>query len=145
MLPEEDSWQEATLMKSCENCHLCQRACPTGAIPHDRFLLRAERCISYQNEKKGEVKFPEWIDVSWHNCIVGCMTCQRACPQNREFLQWIEDEEEFSEEETGLLMNNASLEKMSDTLIRKLQRLSLLDYLDSLPRNLGVFFNKHLL
>ena len=56
---EEDSWQEATMMKSCEECDLCRRACPTGAIPSDRFLLRAERCITYHNEKNGNVLFPK--------------------------------------------------------------------------------------
>jgi epoxyqueuosine reductase len=44
---DEDYWQEATMMKSCEECELCRRACPTGAISPDRFLLRAERCITY--------------------------------------------------------------------------------------------------
>jgi epoxyqueuosine reductase len=44
---EEDSWQETTMMETCEECELCRRACPTGAISSDRFLLRAERCIVY--------------------------------------------------------------------------------------------------
>jgi epoxyqueuosine reductase len=94
---EEDFWQEATMMKSCEECELCRRACPTGAIPSDRFLLRAERCITYHNEKKGNISFPKWINAPWHNCIVGCMRCQRVCPQNKEVIQWVEEEEEFSE------------------------------------------------
>ena len=40
-MPCEGSWQEATMMKSCERCELCRRACPTDAISSDRFLLRA--------------------------------------------------------------------------------------------------------
>jgi epoxyqueuosine reductase len=43
---EKDGWQEKTMMKSCEKCEICYRACPTGAISSDRFLLHAERCIS---------------------------------------------------------------------------------------------------
>jgi epoxyqueuosine reductase len=139
---EEDCWQEATVMKSCEECELCRRACPTGAISPDRFLLRAERCIVYHNEKKGDVPFPEWMATSWHNCIVGCMHCQRVCPQNKEVIQWIGEKEEFSEEETALLMEGVTRDRLPNATLRKLERLSLLDYLDSLPRNLDVFFKK---
>ncbi|MCJ7635015.1 FeS-binding protein [Candidatus Bathyarchaeota archaeon] len=139
---EEDSWQEATMMKSCEECELCRLACPTGAISSDRFLLRAERCIVYHNEKKGDVPFPNWMATSWHNCIVGCMYCQRVCPQNKEVIQWTGEEEEFSEEETILLLEGVPRDKLPGTTLRKLERLSLVDYLDSLPRNLGIFFKK---
>jgi epoxyqueuosine reductase len=139
---EEDSWQEATMMKSCEECELCRRACPTGAIPSDRFLLRAERCIPYHNEKKGDIQFPKWMDPSWHNCIVGCMRCQRVCPENKEFVQWTGEEEEFSEKETALLVEGVPQDKLPSTTLKKLKRLSLVDYLDSLPRNMGIFFQK---
>jgi epoxyqueuosine reductase len=138
----EDSWQEATMMKSCGECELCRRACPSGAIPSDRFLLRAERCIPYHNEKKGDIQFPEWMDASWHNCVVGCMRCQRVCPQNKEVIQWIGEKEEFSEHETALLLEGVPQDKMPTTTLTKLEHLSLVDYLDSLPRNLGVFFKK---
>jgi epoxyqueuosine reductase len=139
---EEDSWQETMMMKNCEECELCRRACPTGAIPSDRFLLRAERCISYHNEKKGNVPFPEWMDASWHNCIVGCMRCQRVCPQNKDVIQWTGEEEEFSEEETALLLKGARYDDLPVTTRRKLEHLDLVDYLDGLPRNLGIFFKK---
>ncbi|MDQ1280588.1 MAG: Epoxyqueuosine reductase [Thermoproteota archaeon] len=140
---EEDNWQEKTVMESCEECERCRRACPSGAIPSDRFLLRAERCIVYHNEKKGDISFPEWVDASWHNCIVGCMHCQRACPENRKFIEFFDEEEEFSEEETKLLLNDMSGDRLPARTRGKLERLSLIDYLDSLQRNLGVFFNKH--
>jgi len=139
---EKDSWQEATMMKSCEECELCRRACPTGAISSDRFLLHAERCIVYHNEKKGDVPFPDWMATSWHNCIVGCMHCQRVCPQNQEVIQWTREEEEFSEEETALLLEGIPRDKLPPTTLRKLEHLSLVDYFDSLPRNLSVFFEK---
>jgi epoxyqueuosine reductase len=139
---EEDSWQESTMMKSCEECELCRRACPTGAIPSDRFLLRAERCIPYHNEKKGDVQFPKWMDASWHNCIVGCMRCQRVCPQNKGLVQWVGEEEEFSEEETILLLEGVAQDKLPVKTLRKLEHLGLVDYLDSIPRNLGIFFKK---
>lgn len=139
---EEDSWQEPTMMRRCEKCELCRQACPTGAIPSDRFLLRAERCIVYHNEKKGDVPFPKWMDPSWHNCIVGCMRCQRVCPENKEVISWIGEEEEFSEEETTLLLEGVPRDELPNTTLRKLEHLSLLDYLASLPRNLSIFFNR---
>jgi epoxyqueuosine reductase len=140
---EEDTWQEVKMMKSCEECELCRRACPTGAITYDRFLLRAERCISYHNEKKGDVQFPSWMNASWHNCIVGCMHCQRVCPQNKKVIQWIGEEEEFSEEETTLLLEHVPHDKLPARTLRKLEHLDLVDYLDNLPRNLAIFFKKH--
>jgi len=139
---EGDSWQEATMLTACKECELCRRACPTGAIPSDRFLLRAERCISYHNEKKGDVPFPSWIDASWHNCLEGCMRCQRACPLNKQLLGWVGEEEEFSEEETALLLDGASRDSLSEETVRKLGHLDILDDLGILPRNLGVFFKK---
>jgi formate hydrogenlyase subunit 6/NADH:ubiquinone oxidoreductase subunit I len=51
------------------------------------------------------VPFPAWVDPVWRNCLVGCMICQRACPEKKEFLGWIEEGAEFSKEETALLLN----------------------------------------
>jgi len=139
---EEDSWQEAKMMKRCKGCDLCRRACPTGAIPHDRFLLRAELCIAYHNEKRGEVPFPNWMKASWHNCILGCMYCQRVCPENKRFINWIGDEEEFSEEESSIILEGTPKDKLPTITLQKLQRLSLVDYYDRLHRNLSAFFKK---
>jgi epoxyqueuosine reductase len=140
---EKDDWREPVMMENCRGCELCRRACPTGAIPSDRFLLRGERCIVFHNEKKGDIPFPKWMDASWHNCVVGCMHCQRVCPLNKDFLGWFEEEEEFSEEETALLLEGIPPDKLQGTTRRKLEHLSLLDYLENLPRNLGVFFKKN--
>jgi len=139
---QKDMWQKPQMMKRCQRCQACQRKCPTGAIPSDRFLLRAERCIVFHNEKKGDIPFPAWIDPSWHNCLYGCLHCQRVCPEDKDFLQWIEEKEEFSEEETKLLLEGAPRDRLPTETIRKLEYLDLLDSLDSLPRNLGVFFRK---
>ncbi len=135
---EDDGWQEPKMMQRCENCDLCRRACPTGAISSDRFLLRAEKCITYHNEKKGDIPFPDWIKPSWHNCIIGCLTCQRACPENKPFLKQIGETEEFTEEETRLLLKRTPKEQLSDSTIEKMRRLSLTDYYEEMPRNLSV-------
>jgi epoxyqueuosine reductase len=137
---EKDRWQNAKMMASCQKCQLCRKACPTGAISSDRFLLRAERCITYHNERKGDIPFPDWIKRSWHNCLVGCLHCQRACPENRHFVQWIGEAVEFNEEETRLLIKGVLREQLSTPMTNKLKQLGLIDYLENLPRNLSVFF-----
>jgi epoxyqueuosine reductase len=118
-------------------------ACPTGAISSDRFLLHAERCIVFHNEQPGDVPFPSWMKPSWHNCIVGCMLCQRACPVDGKLLSWIGEKEEFSEEEITLLLKGVPQDKMPATILRKLERLSLIDDLERFPRNLSVFFRRN--
>ena len=140
---EEDSWKEAKMMKRCEECDLCRRACPTGAIAHDRFLLRAELCITCHNEKKGEIPFPNWMKASWHNCVLGCMYCQRVCPENKNVINWTGDEEEFYAEESSMILEGTPREKLPTITLQKLQRLSLVDYYDRLHRNLNVFFQKN--
>jgi len=138
----EDRWREPQMMQRCQNCQACQKACPTGAIATDRFLLHAERCIVFHNEKKGNVPFPTWIDPSWHNCLEGCMHCQRACPEDARFMHWIEETEEFTQEETALLLDGATQDQLPAETVRKLEHLDILNDLDRFPRNLSVFFKK---
>jgi len=137
---EEDNWQESQLMESCEGCSACLDNCPTGAITPERFLLRAERCITFHNERRED--FPTWIDPSWHKCIVGCLDCQAICPENKNILEWVEEKGEFSQEETALLLEGKMLNRLSSTLIIKLTQLDLMEYLDVLPRNLSVLLDK---
>ncbi len=139
---QEDNWREAQLMERCQNCHACQHHCPTGAIPSDRFLLRAERCIVFHNERPSNLPFPSWMDPSWHNCLLGCLHCQKVCPENNGFLQWVEGQEEFSQEETTLLLRGVPLAQLPAETVGKLERLSLVESLDVLPRNLSVFFHE---
>jgi epoxyqueuosine reductase len=135
---QEDHWREPQMMESCRNCSACLRHCPVGAITSERFLLRAERCITFHNEKPGDVPFPAWIDPSWHNCLIGCLHCQRVCPQNREFLHWVEERVEFSQEETALLLQGVALDQLPPATVKKLEQSDVIKLLDVLPRNLGV-------
>jgi len=141
----EDSWREVRMMERCQHCQACRQSCPTDAISSDRFLLRAERCLVFHNEKKGDVPFASWIDPSWHNCLYGCLHCQRVCPEDKEFLPWIGETEEFSEEETALLLEGVAIDRLPATTVKKLERLELNELREnfqSLCRNLGVFFKK---
>ncbi|MFX0068791.1 MAG: 4Fe-4S double cluster binding domain-containing protein [Promethearchaeota archaeon] len=136
---EKDNWHEIQMLERCETCSACLVKCPTGAINTERFLLRAERCITYLNEKPGNVPFPSWLDPSWHNCLVGCLYCQRVCPENKEFINWIDKGAEFSEEETTILLKRMPINQLPASLLQKLRKYSLVDYMDVIPRNLGVF------
>lgn len=50
--------------------------------------------------------------------------------------------EEFSEEEIALLMQRVTLDHLPTATVRKLKKLDLIKRLDSLPRNLGIFFQE---
>jgi epoxyqueuosine reductase len=134
---EEDNWHDLLMMDACQKCQACQRACPTDAIAPDRFLLRAERCLTFLNEKPPEVPFPEWVDPAWHNCLVGCLHCQRVCPENKAVRNWVVGDEVLSEEETALVLEGTAPEHLPPNTKEKLERLDLIDPLDVLPRNLS--------
>lgn len=132
----EDTWQEAAAMKACEHCMACLEACPSGAMTGVRFLLRAERCITLYNEEAPN--FPAWIEPSWHNSLVGCMLCQDVCPANRANVGWLVGDVEFSEEETGLLLEGRPPESLPEEVVKKLEAAELLAGCETLPRNLRV-------
>jgi epoxyqueuosine reductase len=127
-------WLEPQVMKECDKCKACLNGCPTGAIVPDRFLIHAERCITFHNESSEE--FPEWIDPAWHNSLVGCMKCQIVCPVNKRYIKWVEEGEDFTEAETELILSGVPLDHIPPETTHKLNRCYMLDYLDVLPRNL---------
>ena len=137
---ESDDWREPVMMEACENCSACVRKCPTRAIPTERFLLHAERCIVFHNERPANHPFPQWLDLSSHDCILGCMYCQRFCPVDKEFLGWFEGDERFSRDETSLILNGCSADELPRETLEKLERLDLVSDLAILPRNLRVLF-----
>ena len=138
---EEDPWQEPTMVERCQNCEACLRRCPTGAITADRFLLRAERCLTFHNEKDSAVAFPEWLDPAWHTCLVGCMYCQLVCPENRHVAQWVEEGPRFSQEETALILQGVAPGQLPDAALDGLKQFGLLDIYEVLARNLRVLLD----
>jgi epoxyqueuosine reductase len=137
----EDDWREPAMLERCRECDLCRRACPAGAIGEDRFLLHAERCITFHNEQPPEVPFPAWLEPRWHDrCLVGCLRCQRSCPENEGVRGWVEEGEAFSAEETELLVAGVPLEQFPPETAAKIERANLAPFLSLLPRNLEVIF-----
>ncbi len=138
----DDSWQELQLMEQCNKCRACVNKCPTGAIVQHRFLIQAEKCLTFHNERQAE--FPDWIEPSWHNCLIGCMDCQSVCPANKKLLSWFEEKESFTEEETELILKGTSRHQLPRATIDKLQRLYLSDsIIDRMPRNLSVLIEQY--
>lgn len=133
-----DNWQELKMMDCCNKCPACFRSCPTQAITEgdDRFLIHGNRCITFFNE--GTKEFPGWIDPAWHNCLIGCMICQDVCPANKDFTNWVEEIECFSEDETRIIMSGVPRKKLPDEMIKKLKKIYMFDHYDLLQRNLRV-------
>lgn len=130
----EDHWQKPQMLKRCETCTACVKKCPSGAVSIDRFLLRAEKCITYHNES--ERPFPDWIDPSWHNCLIGCMICQDVCPENPPSVRRTVHVATFSAEETELVLQTAPKENLHKKTLEKLELVGLADDYKLLSRNL---------
>ncbi len=131
-----DPWQEPASLYRCASCTACVKLCPTGAITADRFLLHAERCLTFHNEAPAD--FPGWIELSWHHCLVGCMRCQTACPENKVFAGWFEDRAEFSEDETTLLIRQTPPGQLSVETASKIKALEINEDYFALCRNLSM-------
>jgi epoxyqueuosine reductase len=136
----EDSWGKATVLEHCENCSACLKACPTNAIVSDRFQLYAERCLTFHNESSKA--FPQWLSPSWHNSLVGCMICQKVCPANKAVVKWIEAGATFDGEETDLILNGDSEQRLPRETVAKLKKLDMIRYYDVLGRNLRMLIEK---
>jgi epoxyqueuosine reductase len=125
------------LLEECRDCGRCVNVCPTGAIAGDRFLLHAERCLTYLNEFPGE--WPDWVPRRAHHAVVGCMKCQAICPANRGKLR-VERvvAEGFTFEETQALFeaDDASQSASWESAKAKLSRLGLPGYESLVGRNL---------
>jgi epoxyqueuosine reductase len=137
---EQDSWGEAKVLEHCENCSACIKACPTDAIVSDRFQIYAERCLTYHNE--ASKPFPQWLSASWHNCLVGCMICQKVCPANKDVIQWTETGGIFDNEETDLILGGVSKKRLPQKTLEKIKKLDMMRHYDVLRRNLKALIQK---
>jgi len=88
-------------LEACESCRACAKACLTGAIDRDRFLLRAERCFTLFSESNSPM--PETMSSPSMDCLIGCLKCQEVCPANKGLLR---------REHTGLVFDRRETEAM---------------------------------
>jgi len=127
---------ESMALADCSACGICLTTCPTGAIAEDRFLLHAERCLTFLNESTDP--FPGDISPSTHHCLIGCMRCQEECPQNDGLLRFETLAETFTPEETTRFLTdgNDRSHPLWQAILAKLKRIGMLDDEAVLGRNL---------
>lgn len=102
LLPEGWEPSEPSLLDRCRTCRACLKSCPTGAIVDDRVLIHADRCLTFANELPGP--WPSFVGARSHNALLGCLLCQRSCPENPPLR--IEDAGvAFTREETAALFS----------------------------------------
>ena len=136
-----DEWSKPVLMDECRSCSACARACPTGAITFDRFLLRAEQCLTFLNERPDP--FPPGLASAWHHCLFGCMRCQNVCPRNWEFTHKLEDSKFcFSDKETKMILASVPFGRIPASTQKKLKGFCLAGDYSLLSRNLTVLLDK---
>jgi epoxyqueuosine reductase len=132
---------EELIMNNCATCGSCIKACPTGAISKERFLLDCKRCLTFYNESD-EYPFPEWIDPKVHHALYGCYRCQEICPANREQFFLPIEEVSFNEEETEMLLEGRTIDEFPIKLKKEIKRLNIEEYLSVVPRNLNAIIHK---
>jgi epoxyqueuosine reductase len=124
---------EFILMDECRDCMKCINACPTKAIKENRFIIDAEKCITFMNENTDPI--PDDMRKSIHNCWVGCMNCQIVCPKNENVKNIKNDPVKFTSDETEFIINNEN-EKFPENILNKLKILGIFEYSEALTRNL---------
>ena len=130
---EGEDWHELKMLKQCNDCTACIKICPTGVISSGNFVIKQDRCLTFHNERLAEI--PKWINDSWHNCLIGCMYCQKICPANRQFKNLVEHRVDFSENETEYILNSEH-KQMKTSIKKKLETIGLLEDFEVLQRNL---------
>lgn len=136
----DDEWHEPAMLDRCGTCRACIRRCPVDAISLDRFLIRADRCITFHSERKADIPLPNWQPTARDGSIYGCMRCQRICPENRHVDLRVEEGAEFSACETELLLAGTALDDLPPDTASKLRRLELHEDTSQLRRNLLPLF-----
>lgn len=72
----------------------------------------------------------------------GCMYCQRACPENADFRDWVEGDHTFTEEETNLILKSTPPDRLPYETAKKLEQLCMLEDTHLLGRNLKALLGR---
>jgi epoxyqueuosine reductase len=92
------------VLDTCKDCNLCVKDCPSGALREEPFFVEITRCLTWANES--DEPFPDWVESSWHNALIGCERCQLVCPHNRELLNPIEEIARYNIKETEAFLRD---------------------------------------
>ena len=146
-------------LERCATCRACVKACPTGAVRADRFLISADKCYTLFSEKSGPIQKKTRLPKS--ACLFGCLECQVVCPENLGRPRLESTGISFTADETealldvgermgrGEVMSRQSLESGTPagvdpgswrSVADKFARLQMTEGLDLCPRNLYLFF-----
>jgi epoxyqueuosine reductase len=138
-----NDWRPIGMMDACKRCVMCYGICPTGAIRKDPFVIDAGRCVTLYNEIEGP--FPKWIRPGAHDALMGCMKCQKHCPENAKVAQSSGRLEDVTEEETRKILNGTPDDALIQSLKRKLRDFYPAASKEAFPlltRNLGVLIKE---
>jgi epoxyqueuosine reductase len=128
------------LLPRCRDCRLCVKACPTGAIDGERFLLRAEKCYTLSSESPAPI--PEGLKPPSPRCLVGCLRCQQVCPENKGLLRYEKATASFDAEETEAFLGKSGVTEGTNSRVRaKFQKLGLSEGFPVFARNLERLLN----
>ena len=136
---ETDSWNEIKMMDICQNCKICRKQCPSGAIREEEFVIDAGMCVTLYNEVEGE--FPTWLPHNAHNALMGCMKCQAPCPANREPIKLAGRLEDITSQETLNFLSRQPDENTIASVSKKLMMPHMVgsqEVYDIIRRNLSV-------
>lgn len=134
-----DHWEKVKLMDRCTSCNICIKKCKGGAISKDYSNIDVAKCITFYNERADEL--PEWIDSKFHNALIGCMDCQIACPENKDYIKNIHKDIQFSKKETQLFLAKTPLAKLDDKTIEKLKGIEVYGFYEIFLRNLKLLIS----
>lgn len=150
----QEAEERETALERCASCRACIKACPTGAIREDRFLISAERCFTLLSESHRPI--PGWAKPPKSICLIGCLECQRVCPENKGRLKTVPSGVEFTAEETEavieagrkLAMDRPAAGLPAETApafasaLAKFERLGMTEGLRLMGRNLDYYLSE---
>ena len=129
---------DLNILDTCRHCHGCDRSCPTDCMTRGEMVIDAGRCLTLYNEAPGD--FPNFILPSMHHALMGCLMCQRRCPENEWIPETTTAGSDVSESETKNILRGKPEPALLESLRRRLglfPAVSQDDFLPILKRNLG--------